>query len=160
MPVFSFSSVTSTRKNNTTPAIKILKSKVVGVVFIDLEGNYYINVDGNKHPINISNYSCIGKDPVYAKAPYIDNKRLSIYKGRKDKNSKDLSYGYLPFAPGCIVTGNIIANALFQETFDIKKVTRDRNYPLTKEAYLFWINNWDTICKNNEELNIEDDYDN
>jgi hypothetical protein len=158
MAIFDFTISKKPRKSNsTTPVIKIIESKVTGVVFIDLNGNYSVKVNGKYYTINIDNYNCKTADPVYSINPTVDAKRLIIYRSRCSKDT-DLSYGYLPFAPGSLVKGNIVTrDGYFGYIFNIKKVYREKGNAIATEAYNFWINNWDTINKSNEELIIKEE---
>ena len=141
MPSFNFSIVkneSNKRKTyNNTKKYEVVKKDVIGVVWIDINANYYIKVNNKFYNINSECYSCKGKDMIYAQG-YDDKNRICII--RNPEKCTECNHNlYLPFAPGCIVSGDIIINnPLTDKIFNIKKVWIDINNDDAHEALAFY----------------------
>lgn len=141
MPSFNFSIVkneSNKRKTyNNTKKYEVVKKDVVGVVWIDINANYYIKVNNKFYNINSECYSCKGKDMIYAQG-YDDKNRICII--RSPEKCIECNHNlYLPFAPGCIVSGDIIINnPLTAKIFNIKEVWIDINNDDAHEALAFY----------------------
>lgn len=150
MVTFSFNITHNNKENNSNKQrnlFTIIKKHIIGIVHINIDGCYYINVNNETIPIFYKCYTNIKQNKLYSRE-LLDNKRLCVIKNKKSLSTFKTNK-YLPFAPGCIVEGNIIkdnkTNTLF---FDIKKIKTEYENKEAKEAFLFWKNNYDKI-KNN-----------
>lgn len=147
MPSFSFSPVKkkTTIKTNSSK-YSILFKDIIGVVCITLEAKYYILVDKDSYDILPECYSCKGHKNLYLQN---NNERQRILYIRRDKlNTDTITKHWLPFAPGCMVKGNIVQNNNTKRTyFKIKKVYIDLTNNTAHEAIEFYRNNIETISK-------------
>lgn len=141
MPSFNFSVVnkeSNKRKTyNNTKKYEVVEKDLVGVVWIDINANYYIKVNNKFYNINSECYSCKGKTMIYAQG-YDDKNRICII--RSPEKCIECNHNlYLPFAPGCIVSGDIIINnPLTAKIFNIKEVWIDINNDDAHEALAFY----------------------
>jgi hypothetical protein len=158
MPSFSFAVVAKRQQKRSVPAITLTKvyTKVEGVVGITIEGNYYVKVGGREFPITAISFNCEGKECIYSKELH-DERRLAIYRLPTEKHAKHA--GYLPFAPGSCVIGDIVTMSNnIRYTFNIKKVYYNPANNDAKNEYIFWRDNYDTIRNNqSSKLIIEDE---
>lgn len=96
---------------------------IEGVVYINMNGSYYVKCEYGEFPIHPDCFSVAGVKVVYPKR-LLDGRRYLIrrdeYYGLPDIN------GYLPFSPGCKVKGNVVHNSIINLSFfKIKKVWED-----------------------------------
>lgn len=141
MPSFDFSLVKKeSNKRKTSNNIKkyeVVEKDVVGIVWIDINANYYVKINDKHHNIDTECYSCKGKDKVYAQG--IDDKRRICIIRNIDEYVKCNPNLYLPFAPGCIVSGNIIINRFSNsKVFYIKKTWINLDNDDAHEALAFY----------------------
>lgn len=111
MPAFNFSPVkgnkTKRTNNNTKKSYNIIKSKVIGIVWIDRKAEYYILVDNTKkYYIHPKCYSCVGKQQLYRQGEFDDSN--FVYIRFIDNLIECNRYYWLPFGIGCVVCGKIV----------------------------------------------------
>lgn len=128
MPYFDFTIVSSHNKTKRNYKIRtkntIIESNVIGYVTIDLDANYYVVYNDKSYKINPINYSCKGFITIYNRFLDENNHRIRII---RVNDSVKAHHPYLPFAPGCVVKGNItVLNDLAEIVFDIKKCYIDK----------------------------------
>jgi hypothetical protein len=151
MPSFSFSVIKKvTKKNKSISNNKdiIVLSKVRGIVFINLQGDYYVELEnGEIYPINKDCYSCKGHKEIYRQGEF-DRCRF-IYVRHQGEYFECNTKHWLPFGIGCIVKGNVIQHHISkQKTFVIKKCGVDFDNPRAIAAMQFYKNNIDEINTN------------
>lgn len=138
MPTFNFSVVNVAKKKTPqkakdNDAHKVIQKKVVGIVHIDIDANYYVIVDNQKYPIAEECYTCKDKCKLYRQGEY-DYARV-VWIRAIDFNSMNINY-WLPFTVGCVVTGNIVS-INNSNKFVITNVT-DEITDKTHEAMVFY----------------------
>lgn len=138
MPTFNFSVVNVAKKEvpqkvKSNDVYKVIQKKVVGIVHIDIDANYYVVVDNKKYPIAAQCYNCKDKYKLYRQGEY-DYSRV-VWIRAIDFNSMNTNY-WLPFFVGCVVTGNIVHSNNFDK-FVITNVT-DEITDKTHEAMVFY----------------------
>lgn len=149
MPTFDFSiskrKEVKSKKTYTTSEYSILESSVTGVVYITLDACYNVKVNDINYSIMSKNFSCKGVSKVYRQL--LDNNKQRVLYVRLDDNKCELGHNlYLPFAPGCVVIGNILEHTKFKyKIFDIKKVLIDYDNVESQEAIKFYRDNYDVI---------------
>lgn len=141
MPSFDFSVVKKeSNKRKTSNNIKkyeVVEKDVVGIVWIDINANYYVKINDKHYNIDTECYSCKGKDKVYAQG--IDNKQRICIIRNIDEYVECNPNLYLPFASGCIVSGNIIINRFSNsKVFYIKKTWTNFDNDDAHEALSFY----------------------
>ncbi len=126
MPSFDFSLVKKESNNRKTSnninKYEVVEKNVMGVVHIDINANYYVKINNRYYNINSECYSCKGKNMIYAQG-YDDKHRVCIIRSPGEYTECNHNL-YLPFAPGCIVSGDIIKQN-GTKVFLIKKVWTD-----------------------------------
>lgn len=150
---FNYKDKTKTKKITNYNKYEIVEEELKGVVFIDINGDYYIKVNTINFPIKSECYNINKSKNVYHR----------LYNGRllyiRTDTEKELSnHWWIPFAPGCNVSGNIVKNRLGKTFFDIKKIWTNVHDEIATSAYKFYIDNIEEINKNvrikiNNELN-------
>ena len=138
MPTFNFSVVDVVKKKvpqkvKSNDSYKVIQKKVVGIVHVDIDANYYVVVDNQKYPIAAECYTCKGKCKLYRQGEY-DYARV-VWIRAIDFNSMNTNY-WLPFTVGCVVTGDVIHSNNFDK-FVITNVT-DEITIKTHEAMVFY----------------------
>lgn len=129
---FTFTSPKPTSKSKkvyekTKP---IVKRGVIGVVGIDISGNFYVTIEGKNYPITLNSYDIKGHNKFYAIGLY-DNKTLCIIeKDKRHTNNKK----YQPFTVGSIVKGDIRL-IVEKERFDFSKVIEIKDLPEESRNY-------------------------
>lgn len=162
MPIFNFSTIQKTKvksdkreKRNVTlnrmdkSYKKVIKHDIKGIVNINIDGDYFVkDSDMNIYNINLDNFRCKGHEFVYLQDLSKFPKGLIV--GRLIENRQNLCEDlYLPFAPGCVVEGNIIStNNSFDKVFDIKRIYRVFDNEQAHIARDFWVKNFDKIKEN------------
>lgn len=151
---FNFSSfgVPKVKKTKTYEAKKpIVDKNIIGVVGIDITGNYYVTTKTKDYSITVNSYDITGKNKIYA-VELQDNKALCIIESKKKNN--DSTY-YLPFCVGSIVKGHIRL-ILGKERFEIRSVLEisdiseeEKNYyrDLVHKYKKFYRDNYEEIRK-------------
>lgn len=137
MPFFNFSSPKKKTKNKSNNRCSILNSNVTGIIFIDINGNYYVNYNNNCYSIDKSCYTCKGKSIIYG-TPLYNTFRLR-YIREKNCRFECNNINWLPFGIGCIVNGDIITNDI-ESLFLIKKCFIENN-DKSREAINFYKTN-------------------
>ena len=141
MPSFNFSftqkKVSKRKTSNDNDKYEVVEKNIIGVVFIDINANYYVKVNSSHYNIDNDCYSCKGEDRVYVQG-YDDKHRVCIIRN-VDEYFECNPNLYLPFAPGCVVSGNIVINRYSKaKVFYIKKVWIDLDNDDSHEALLFY----------------------
>ena len=117
---FNFSVVVKKRKTTSNVTSSSNVEKLVGIVRIDENANYYVRVyktlnEYTDYKISQKSFTCKGKEVVWKFEK--GNKRITQIIRTPD-NLCELSYHYKPFKPGSVVKGYI--NSL--GSFEILKV--------------------------------------
>lgn len=122
---------------------KNIQKNVTMICEININGNYFVtNEEGTIHyPFTDRSYKAICSKS-YA-IELVKGKRLR-YKSLKETKCPK---GYLPFAPGVGVLGDIITLENKTCVFDFKQTT-DIDSDKAKECFLFYRNNYDEIRMN------------
>ena len=149
MPVFSFSPVNkpSKSKTNTSSSTKYetITPDVTGVVFMNLQGKYKVNVDKTLYNIAIEDYSCKGVVEIYEQTLVDNLTRVRHIRSERDRDDRDKTM-YLPFTAGCCVNGRIVKHRTTGEIFvKIKKVFLDADNELARDAIKFYRDNYVVI---------------
>lgn len=106
------------------PRREVIQQNIIGVIGINLDATYYVDINGQKYTLTLESYDLKGKNVYYARVLQ-KNKTLEIIKLTKQvRNNKQ----YLPFAVGSIVKGSIY-KILGMERFNIKKVLELKEVP-------------------------------
>ena len=152
MPSFNFTVVEKETKVAKRKSVgnksEILSKNIYGVVFIDIEGNYTVMVNGKHFIIHPDNYNTQGVSMIYLQRLSVDGQREIVARPLDFAPRLDGKH-YLPFTVGCEVLGNIIKNKLSNQIcFDILKVEPYCNNIDSKEAIQFYKDNYETIQKN------------
>lgn len=117
-----------------------VEKNIAMICEIDINGNYFAtNEAGTIHyPFTKESYK-VSCSRFYA---------IELYKGRrlerKTLKSMVCGTGYIPFAPGVGVFGNIITLEDNTKVFDFKRLI-DIESEKAKELFLFYKNNYDEI---------------
>lgn len=149
MPYFDFS-VTKKQTNTNYKKAKqytIIKRDIYGVVHIAITGMLFVNINNTVVPILKDCYNTTGKNKIFSLKLNKDSKRLCIVRNKNER----LNYtneNYLPFAPGCIVYGNLLLNPYGTTLFNIKKVIIEYDNKESKIAFNYWKTNYEEIERN------------
>lgn len=149
MPYFDFS-VTKKQTNTNHKKAKqytIIKRDIYGVVHIAITGILFVNINNTVVPILKDCYNTAKKDKIFSLKLNKDSKRLCIVRNKNER----LNYtneNYLPFAPGCIVYGNLLLNPYGTTLFNIKKVIIEYDNEESKIAFNYWKANYEEIERN------------
>lgn len=142
MPTFDFSlpkkkdGKRTTTKNNSRSEI-ILKG-VKGIVWCDENAKYSVDIgDGFMYPIHSSCFSCKGHACIYRRGvPFKD--RFVYIRNVGEYNERNINH-YLPFAPGCVVIGNLVKSSLsISPLFVIKNCWIELDNEKSHEAIIFY----------------------
>lgn len=157
MPTFNFSlpkKETKGRKaSNHSNRFEVIEKNIVGIVWINKSAVYTVKVDNNiNYEIHPKCYCCKGKDRVYA-CKLDDRRRVCIIRNVNDYKECNHNH-YLPFAPGCVVSGDIVINGFIKQ-FYIKKCWIELENDNAHNALMYYRQNYDTICSafENNKLN-------
>lgn len=147
MPTFDFSlpkKKTKERKtSHNTNKYEVVTKNIIGVVWIDEFSNYTVKVsDAYRYEIHPDCYSCKGKDRIYLRK-LDDNRRICIIRNA-DAYSDCNRNCYLPFAPGCIVSGDIVVKG-FTKQFYIRKCWIELDNDDAHAALVYYRKNYNTI---------------
>ena len=151
MPSFNFSVIAKvTKKNKSISNNKniIVLHKVQGVIFINLQGNYRVELDnGDSYSIHKDCYSCKGHKEIYRQGE-LDKCRF-IYVRHQGEYFECNSKHWLPFGVGCVVKGDIILNPITKlQSFMIKKCGVDFENAMSIAAMNFYRHNIKEINAN------------
>ena len=146
---FNFSFKTVTQKRSSKPKIthnKVIEPDIICVIHIDINGKYYILHRNIKYNLTKNSYIIKNTKDIYAKS-LVDNRIIRNI--HLQKITASTVTGYLPFAVGNIVKGNIV-DEYGVVNFDIKKViTENIEYcEERKEALNFYRQNYEIIQEN------------
>lgn len=141
MPSFDFS--ISPKKESKKKAIKnnvgfkVILSNATGVVWIDNKANYSVSIDNVHVSIHKDCYSCKGQLKVYRQGTNSKG-RVCYIRCLDDCKALDTNY-WLPFAPGCIVIGDLYSNEFtFKKYFIIKKCFIDLSNQEAHDAMQYY----------------------
>lgn len=144
MPVFNFSSIKQTKERKRISSdIEIIEHNIEGIVCIRLDGKFYINYNKELYKIYPECYNCKDKGTIYS-LQINNNRRLQYI---RSENKQELSHKvFLPFAPGCVIKGNLIKdkNNIYVK---IKKVFIDNDIDLAKHEWQFYKINYEQIMQ-------------
>lgn len=139
------------KTSNGLPRREIIHKAVIGIVGINLDGTYYVDLLNNKYPLTIESYDLKGKN-IYYCIELQNNRTLEIISlTKKQRDTKK----YLPFAVGSIVKGNLY-KILGTPRFNISKILEysdlddsDIYYykQKVKEIKKYFRDNYETILK-------------
>ena len=156
MPTFNFSinkkKIEKKETSNDNVKHQIVRKDVIGVVWINEKANYFVKNNAILYPIHLDCYSCKNKDRIYTRKLH-NYRRIYIIRNVNEYNECNLNL-FLPFAPGCIVSGDIVSNNNIKY-FYIKKCWLDYDNDESHLAIEFYRNNYDTIVSiiDNMDLN-------
>lgn len=144
MPTFDFSlpkkKIKERKTSNSINVYEVLERNVEGIVNISINADYYIKCENGDYKIMPECYSCKGKSTVYRQSCY-DLGRF-VYIRCVDEYIECNPLHWIPFAPGCVVSGNIVLNKTTKRSyFKIKKCWIDNDYDGADKALQFYINN-------------------
>ena len=106
------------------PRREVIQQNIIGVIGINLDATYYVDINGQKYTLTLESYDLKGKNVYYARVLQ-KNKTLKIIRLTKQvRNNKQ----YLPFAIGSIVKGDTY-KILGIERFNIKKILELKEVP-------------------------------
>lgn len=151
MVSFSFTPAKHTcRKTKTANNIRPYEIKtkdIIGIVFIDINANYYVGVDGNKYNIQSECYSCKGIVSIYRQATHNSIERLR-YDRLSNKLEECNPLYWLPFMAGCMVKGDVIQHKITKNImFRIIKCWYDPYNEQAKVAYNYYREHFKEINK-------------
>ena len=154
MPSFSFTPVKKeikvAKKKSVENNIEVLSKEAIGIVFIDINGDYTVKVNSENYKIHKDCYNTQNVPKIYLQRLSKDGYR-EIFVRPLDFAPKTDNKHYLPFTVGCEVIGKIIKNKITFETyFYINECNIIHNDPDAKQALQFYKDNYDTIQKNRD----------
>lgn len=139
------------KSSGSLPRREVIQQNVIGVIGIDINGNYYVDIKNSNYPLTIESYDLKGKNVYYSRTLQ-NRKTLEIISlSKRSRNNKQ----YLPFAVGSIVTGTIY-KILNTERFNIRRVLELSEIPDVEYNYYkskihkhkqFFRDNYDEIIK-------------
>ena len=142
MPTFDFSlSKKKISKEKTIKAnnrFEIILKNVKGIIWINEKAIYSVKtIDGKKYPIDSKCYSCKNHARIYRRnVPFNDRYIYIRSVGDYTEQNPNL---FLPFAPGCIVVGNIVRNQITKIiSFIIKDCWTESDNELSHQAIVFY----------------------
>lgn len=145
MPYFSLSlPKKKTKRNTNTNKYRLIEKDVEGIVVISLKAMYSVSCKIGTIPITRESYSCKNKNAIYHQL--CGNNSRICYIRYKDKKYECNGKLWLPFAPGCIVKGNIVESE-FGNKFDIKNTWIDPDNIDAHNAFKFFKDNYEQISK-------------
>lgn len=155
MPTFNFSlpkkKIKERKTNNNIGKYEIIEKNIIGIVWINESAKFIIKVDNDKcYEIHPDCYSCKGKKKIYSRQ-LDENRRICIIRNIDDYPECNPNC-YLPFAPGCIVSGNIIINGFIKQ-FYIKNCWTETENDNAHAALVYYrqiYNNIRNIIENNK----------
>lgn len=149
MPTFDFSipkKKTKNRKKAKGPKLyKVIEQNVTGIVWINKNAEFTVKVNSaNSYEIHKDCYSCKGKDKIYTR--HLDNNHRVCVIRNPDCRTECNTDCYLPFAPGCVVSGDIVING-FVKQFYIKKCWTELENNDAISALNYYKENYNVIIK-------------
>lgn len=148
MPSFNFVAIKKKDKAKAKSSKnEIITRKVSGVVFINLNGDYYVKVANEDYNITPESYSVKGKQIIYRRG--YDLPTNLVYVRTLDNLIELNPLFWTPFGAGCIVYGDTIVNKLINsKTFVVKKIEVDYSDEIAHEARLFYKEHYKEINDN------------
>lgn len=141
MPTFSFSfskkKEKQASKNNNRN--KVILKNIRGVVWINVNAEYTVVIlkDKTEYPIHHSCYSCKGQFRIYRQG--VNDKSRFCYIRLQDKCTEQNTNYWLPFAPGCVVCGNLVQdNITYKKVFVIKECWTELNNEEANKAFNYY----------------------
>lgn len=126
MPTFNFSIIKKESDKRKTSSKKVLEKNVKGIIWIDENAIYSVDINGTRYPIDIKCFSCKGKERIYRQGEYDKNRFVHIR--TSDLCSECNPNFWLPFGVGCIVSGDLVSNhSVYDKVFVIKDCYTDTN---------------------------------
>ena len=107
----------------------------------------FVNINNTVVPILKDCYNTAKKDKIFSLKLNKDSKRLCIVRNKNERLNY-INENYLPFAPGCIVYGNLLLNPYGTTLFNIKKVIIEYDNEESKIAFNYWKTNYEEIERN------------
>lgn len=147
MPTFDFSlpkkKAKARKTSNYTKQFEVIEKNIIGVVWIDKSAKFTVKVANQfNYEIHADCYSCKGKDKIYP-CKLDDNRRVCII--RNVDNYSDCNQNcYLPFAPGCVVSGDIVVKG-FTKQFYIRKCWIELDNDDAHAALVYYRKNYNII---------------
>ena len=123
---FNFNPVVKKSKLTTVKVKKestVISRGVIGVIHIDLEGKYSINISNTNYNLTKESFNCTEHNIVYSK--YLINGTTMRQVRVTEPLIKD-NYIYLPFRVGSICKGNLVQFKDRME-FDLKSIINQNN---------------------------------
>lgn len=137
---------------------KIISKDIKGIIWIDIKGEYNVVIEQNnksfRYSIHPSCYSCTGHNIIYKYGvPFND---IFVYIRNNNCYNQNLKQ-FLPFAPGCIVIGDLVKVSFnINPVFIIKECWRELNNRDSHDAIIFYKEHIDIINKNIKEREINE----
>lgn len=148
MPSFNFVAVKKESKTKSKLSNnEIITRKVKGVIFINLNGDYYVKVGKEDYNITPESYSVKSKQIIYRRG--YDLPTNLVYVRTVDNCIEQNPLYWTPFGVGSIVKGNAIINKNDNtKTFVIDKIETDYTDEIAHEARLFYREHYKEINDN------------
>lgn len=123
---FNFSSFgkPKVKKSVNSPRREVVQRNIIGVIGINLDASYYVEINGKSYTLTLESYDLIGKNVYYSKTLQ-ENKSIQVIRLSKLKRNNNQ---YLPFTVGSIVKGTTYL-ILGLERFNITKVMELQEIP-------------------------------
>lgn len=112
-------------KSGNLPRREIIQKNVIAVIGIDLNGQYYADLNGTNYNLTIESYEVKGKNVYYSRKLQNDKTLMIISLKKLNHNNNNV---YLPFTVGSIVKGNTY-KILGIERFNISKILELKDVP-------------------------------
>lgn len=112
------------KSSGSSPRREVIQQNIIGVIGINIDASYYVDINGQKYQLTIESYDLKGKNVYYARTLQ-ENKTLEIIS--LNKQTRNNKY-YLPFAVGCIVKGSTY-KIFGIERFNINKILELNQVP-------------------------------
>lgn len=141
MPTFNFSlpkkkdgKRTTTKHNGSEVILKGVK----GIVWCNEKAEYSVDIgDGFTYPIHRNCFSCKGHACIYRRGVPFNNRYVYI-RNVGEYYECNINH-YLPFAPGCVVLGDLVKSSFsVSPLFVIKKCWIELDNEKSHEAIIFY----------------------
>lgn len=149
MPSFDFSLPRKKAKKRqavkSNNRLEVVLKNTEGIVWCDENGEYSVDInDGFTYPIHNSCYSCKKHARIYRRGvPF--NDRFIYIRAIGEYHECNPKH-YLPFAPGCIVIGDLVKTSNnVSNLFIIKKCWTNPDNEKSREAIAFYKKHIDEI---------------
>lgn len=141
MPLFNFNPIVKPKAKRSYKKTIAPSEKIIGVVWIDIEGNYYlVSDDGSKYNFTEDSYRTKDVEIVYVKR--IDKHNRLVYARNKDYMPELNGKMFAPFGVGCIIE-------CLKVGYEVKflKVLNHYNEYKSKDALNYFRSNYKEIAK-------------